>query len=87
MIKYSAVLFFDENNYPVIMTGLRHADIFEKMFKHKIKYDKNKAIQGFITDKNQFLDRYEAKKEAENNNQIIEKTNLVELFSEDIWPE
>lgn len=87
MIKYSAILFFDENNYPVIITGLRHADILEKMFKYKIKYNKDKSIQGFITDENQFLDRYEAKKEAKKYNQIIEETKLAELFSEDIWPE
>ena len=44
-------------------------------------------IQGFLTDDGYFVDRYEAKKIAQKANQIVEETNLLQLFSEDIWPE
>lgn len=89
MIISSAIKFYLKNDlkYPIIMTGFRHPDILEKMFKLRLNYDKSTMVQGFLDDKNQFLDRYEAKKEAIKHNQLIEETNMLELFSEDIWPE
>ena len=77
----------DEDTYPFIYTGKRHADIFEQMYKLGIKYNKNKSIQGFLTDTWRFVDRYEAKRIAVKANQLIvpiEET-YDELFSEDLW--
>ena len=85
MIKHSAIMFFLHDDRPVIVTGLRHADILEKSFRLGLEY-KN-MIQGFLNDKNQFLDRREAKFEARRCNQLIEDTDYGELFSEDMWPE
>lgn len=89
MIKASAILFTEENSsFPVIMTGLRHADIFERMFQLGIKYNKAAIVQGFLTDDNRFLDRYDAKHEARRCNQLLpDVDDGRELFSEDIWPE
>ena len=85
----SAIKFFtiDNPDYPIIFTGKRHSDIFEKMFKMGIKYNKTTAVQGFITDDNKFVDRIEAKKIAVENNQLIVpiEDTYFQLFSEDIW--
>lgn len=85
-IQCSAIKFY-LNDYPQIACGKRHADILGMLFKHQIPYDKNNMIQGFLTDDGYFVDRYEAKKIAQKANQIVEETNLLQLFSEDIWPE
>lgn len=74
------------SDYWHIMCGLRHADIFETMFNHKIKYDKNTAVQGFLTDTNQFVDRKEAVKIAWSALQISDPSIQI-LYSEDIWEE
>lgn len=89
MIVASAIQFYlnDNPNYPIIMTGLRHADIFEKMFSLHLDYNRTTATQGFLTDDNKFYDRYQAKEIALKCNQLIENTNLSELYSEDMWPE
>ena len=77
----------DEDTYPFIYTGKRHADIFEQMYKLGIKYNKNKSIQGFLTDTCRFVDRREAKKIAVKANQLIVpiEDTYDELFSEDVW--
>lgn len=89
MIICSAIKFYqkDDEEYPVIMTAKRHADVFEKMFNLGIKYHKDSAIQGFLTDDNHFLDRYEAKHEARRCGQLVVDTGDRALYSEDIWPE
>lgn len=73
--------------YPFIVTAKRHADVFEKLYKLNITYDKSTAVQGFLTDTNQFVDRYEAKKIAVAANQLIVplEDTYAELFSEDVW--
>ena len=50
-------------------------------------YDKKSAIQGFLTNKDRFVDRYEAKEIAIAANQLIvpEEETYTELFSEDVW--
>ena len=93
MIIASAIRFFFDDDahkeFPVIMTGKRHADIFEKMLQMGIKYQKESQIQGFITDNFRFLDRFDGLKEAKTCNQIFSKESICgnQLFSEDIWPE
>lgn len=85
-ITDAAILFVIDCPYTVIpMVGVRHADIFERAFRQGIKYNKEKTIQGFWTNKDNFLDRYEAKKLAMSNGQLSEDTGLAELFSEDLW--
>ena len=50
-------------------------------------YLKSTATQGFLTNDNRFVDRYEAKKIAVTANQLIvpEKDTYAELYSEDVW--
>lgn len=91
MIICSAIKFFyqedKEHRFPQIWTGLRHADVFERMFMAGVKYDKESHVQGFMTDSNIFLDRYDAKHEARRCRQLIEDTDDKSLYSEDMWPE
>lgn len=91
MIARSAIKFYLASDYkkenPIIMTGLRHCDIYEQMFKLHIVYDKASAVQGFITDEDKFIDRYEAVYVARAANQVSIDFNEAQLFSEDIWPE
>jgi len=76
-----------ENEEFEVWTGRRHAEIFDFMHSNGIKYDKTSAIQGFVTDTNEFVNRYEAKKIAVAANQLIvpESSTHAELFSEDVW--
>ena len=86
----SAIKFQNTNSeYFDVMCGKRHADILHRMFLMRINYDRNTAVQGFMTDTNQFVDRYDAMEIAYNAKQIDEKTYnpSQQLFSEDVWPE
>lgn len=85
-IVCSAIKIITKDNYPTIVCGKRHADILEYMFKHKIEYDKNLAIQGFLTNNDRFVDRFEAALIAFDIRQINDPS-ITELYSEDIWPE
>lgn len=70
-----------------ISTGRRHADCFYWMKQHDITYNKETARQGFLTNTNRFVDRYEAKDIAVAANQLIvplEET-YAQLYSEDVW--
>ena len=69
-----------------ILCAKRHADILEYMFNHHIEYDKNTAVQGFMTNEDRFVDRYEAAIIAFTASQIDDKSINI-LYSEDIWPE
>lgn len=68
------------------MTGKRHADVFLNMHLYEIEYQKP-VIQGFWTNTNRFVDRYEAKKIAIAAHQLIVPEERVHkyLFSEDVW--
>lgn len=86
MLVCSAIKFYEKDNpYPRIICGLRHADILEDMFHKHIEYNKETAIQGFLTYTNQFLDRYDAAGYAWRAGQIDEQVTC--LYSEDVWPE
>ena len=82
--------------YPTVMCGRRHADIFEQMFSLGIKYDKQSHVQGFWTNQDRFVDRYEAFEIAFNAGQIFSSVleeyteqysclKGIPLFSEDVW--
>ncbi len=93
MIVASAIKFYFEDDvehkFPQILTGLRHADIFERMFTLGIKYDKESHVQGFITDDDTFFDRYMAMAYAYLEDQVGTEQfkNNCQLYSEDLWPE
>lgn len=91
MIVASAIRFFYkddvEQRFPQVWTGLRHADIYERMSKVDVRYDSS-LIEGFLTHNNTFIDRYDAVYYARDCGQI-ELEPLIErrcLHSEDIWP-
>lgn len=98
-ILCSAIWFCDlttQRNLPfnlnkgVVVCGWRHANIIATTNtltgKRCVKNGENAIgdyVQGFITNKNKFVDRIEASEIAYNANQITE--NKKYLFSEDIW--
>ena len=75
--------------YFQIACGRRHNDIFKILENNKIDYEKSTMIQGFMTDEDQFVDRYEAYYIALMNHQVPETKDFYRtaLYSEDIWPE
>lgn len=97
MILASAIRFFfkddTEHKYPQIWTGLRHADIYERLYQAHINWDKDTLIEGFITNEEEdipyFLDRYSALSEAYECGQVDSETyfSMSMLYSEDMWPE
>ena len=83
----SAILFKPkDSDYFQIMCGKRHCDVFELMKKHQIEYDRDTAIQGFLTESNRFLNRYDAYDLALTNHQISNAKPFNPcLYSEDLW--
>lgn len=85
----AAIKFYPKDSkYPQIVCGKRHCDCFEWMFKHLVEYDKNTHEQGFLTNTNQFVDRYEAMNMALDWGQVSEEDGYVsgqQLYSEDLW--
>lgn len=92
----SAIKFYlKDQSYPQIICGKRHCDCFELMFKYKFEYDRLTCVQGFLTDKNAFVDRYKAYEIAIEANQLLPEaiqeyskkpiSSSIPLFSEDIW--
>ena len=85
-------------DYFQIWCGKRHCNILEMMYNHRIEYERATAVQGFLTDEDQFLDRYDAAIAAFCANQILPESDLYEkmhsdpellyayqLYSEDVW--
>lgn len=69
----------------IIYTGKRHHLIIANMIKIGIKKPIN-GEQGFITDKNEFVNRKDAARIALSCGQIKElKFSTVDLFSEDLY--
>lgn len=79
--------YYNDESYlnNIIIVGKRHCDCFEIAFKCGLKYANRDVRQGFLTTKNRFLDRYEAKSLALANGQLKEDTMIAELYSEDLW--
>lgn len=87
-----------DSDYYQIMCGKRHCNILELMYKHGLDYHKVGATQGFLTDDDQFVDRYDAAQMAFRSGQMLknsdiykkmsedqEHINAYPLFSEDLW--
>ena len=85
-------------DYFQIMCGKRHCDVLEMMYKLGIEYEKLSATQGFLTDDDQFVDRYDAAQMAFRSGQMLKDTDIYKkmcedqehinaypLFSEDVW--
>ena len=89
----AAIKFYIKGNtYPIIMCGKRHCDVLEKMYNMHIEYDKQTAVQGFLTDNDTFVDRYEAFEIARATEQLLPEAKeeyknkiITRLFSEDVW--
>ncbi len=85
-ILCSAVKFTLKNKEsPVIIAGYRHGDCFNTI---RCLTDISEVVdeeQGFITSKNRFVDRIEAKWIALQANQLITKSLYKELISEDLY--
>ena len=84
-IVAAAILFKLTDNEICLMTDRRHSDIFRKAYQLHLEY--KASAQGFLTNDNQFVDRYEAKKIAVAADQLIvpEEDTYAELYSEDLW--
>lgn len=79
-------------NKGVVVEGHRHADIIRTVInllgKRTCQFGENAAgesEQGFITNKNRFVDRVEAMSIARAANQIISDTSFPGLYSEDLY--
>ena len=85
-------------DYFQIMCGKRHCNVLEMMYKLGIEYEKATAVQGFLTEDDQFVDRYDAARMAYYSGQLSPNTELWQkiakdedmiyghpLFSEDVW--
>lgn len=84
--------------YFQIMCGKRHCNVLEMMYNLRIEYEKATVVQGFLTEDDQFVDRYDAAQMAYRSKQILPDSDLLEkmnadpdmlnayqLFSEDVW--
>lgn len=76
----------------IVVEGHRHADIIRTMVnllgKRTCEFGENcagESEQGFVTNKNRFVDRVEGLKIAREANQLIAETTFNELYSEDIY--
>ena len=92
-VVFAAIKFYIKGDiYPTIMCGKRHCNVLEKMYNLHIEYDKQAAVQGFLTDNNTFVDRYEAFEIACAADQLLPEAKeeykdkiITQLFSEDVW--
>jgi hypothetical protein len=76
----------------LVVEGHRHADIIRTMVnllgKRTCQFGEDcsgESVQGFVTNKNRFVDRSEAMQIARSANQIISDTTFKELYSEDLY--
>ena len=63
-----------------------HSDVYKWLHNVDMDISNSCICEGFITDTNEFVDRYKAAKIAKKANQII-NDDFVEygLYSEDVW--
>ena len=90
MITKACVIFFTKDNKKYEIPCHRHSDAFYiiSQFIPANQIDKNKTLQGFYNENEEFLNRYDAFEEAKKCNQIKENTELFlykELYSENLW--
>lgn len=72
----------------VVLCGFRHGDVISQVvpLTGKRQFELGEHVQGFLTNKNRFVDREQAWKIAEKENQII-RPNIVygTLYSENLY--
>ena len=75
-----------------VFGGIRHGFIYSAMHDAGITPPHEKAIEGFLDEKGNFYDRYEAYDIAMNNGQLSASTRQLkrerhetELYSEDLY--
>ena len=82
----AAIKFYPKDSeYPQIVCGKRHCDCLEWMFKHHVEYDKQIHIQGFMTNRSRFVDRYEAAEIAWRARQVLEESDVYQKMYDDYW--
>lgn len=96
MIVASACKFLINGN-EVILCGVRHGDIYKQLKLMGFKPDDVEELeQGFVTHKNEFLNRHDAYIVASKNGQLCARIKhdkdkarefgkIPELISEDLW--
>lgn len=78
MIKHAAI-----KKDHIVYVGYRHDRIFRTLAECGV--DKIGAVQGFVNDKGEFLDRIDAANEALEEGQIKELKWPPRLYSEDLY--
>lgn len=64
----------------------RHSDVFYFLYVQDPSLKTRDFTQGFVTNENRFVDRFEAAKIAKDANQIVgNEFNGTCLYSEDVW--
>ena len=85
-IVASAIRFFPkDSDFPMIAVGHRHCNCLEWMFNHHVEYDKQTHIQGFMTNRNRCVDRYEAAEIAWRARQVLEESDVYQKMYNDYW--
>lgn len=96
MIIASACKFLINGN-EVILCGVRHGDIYKQLEALKVDMNSVEELeQGFVTHKNEFLNRHDAYILASKNGQLCARIKhekdearefgkIPELISEDLW--
>ena len=92
LVSAAIKFYIKGDTYPTIMCGKRHYKVLEKMYNLHIEYDKQDVVQGFLTDNDTFVDRYEAFEIACAAGQLLPEAKeeykdkiITQLFSEDVW--
>ena len=65
------------------VTGHRHADCYEKLYRMGINASKEKTVDGFVDDEENFYNRTDAAIVARLTGQILDPITV--LYSEDLW--
>lgn len=73
--------------YGYVICGRRHHNCFAiaGILDPSLSYLQYEKEQGFVTSKDRFITREEAKELAQKTNQIISDTTNNKLFSEDLY--
>jgi len=75
-------------DYGIVICGYRHHNCLEmiSVMGFRDLSLKSNTVQGFLTNKNRFVDRVEAKKIATKSGQLLNgPIKRSELTSEDVW--
>lgn len=70
-------------NNDFYVTGHRHADCYEKLYRKGINVSTAKTVDGFVDDEGHFYNRIDAAIVARLAGQIVDP--IITLYSEDLW--